>query len=390
MNCRQIFLALAVAAGTIAMAASCGPRSGKVIENPSWQAANTRGFDITRITLTDTATVVHLDAYHNPNSWIRWDTTTYLGSGDRRYMITGAKGIELTAEHFGPRDRLDSFDLYFEPIDPRLKTIDLIEGEPSNYFKIWGIDLRGGKSLKTLSKQIPAAVRATDFTAAALPEPEFKNGMSSLRVKVTGYRPEMEWNPDLSVFSMIPHPKDTYLPTETAPGEWLFELPLFGPTTARLEFSRMMSIMDIMLEPGADNTVWIDLAAWSNKVAPGDPKPTWAWFDGRYAAFNMAYVNDFMPYSENSPLRMYGNVSFNEPMLREMVGKPREELFPMMRAKRDELLATVDTLSSLSATAREALKYQLHPDYIGNIGQLGFQIAYQYAEDNKIEWGREV
>jgi thiol-disulfide isomerase/thioredoxin len=387
MNCRRFFAALAIAAGMAAV--SCAPRGGRVIENPSWQAANTRGFDITRITLTDTATVVHIDAYHNPNSWIRWDTTTYLDGGESRYMITGAKGIELCAEHYGPQDRLDSFDLYFEPIDPRLKTIDLIEGEPSNYFKIWGIDLRGGKSPKDLSKQIPAAVRATDFAAAALPEPEFKSGMSSLRVKVMGYTPEMEWNPGMTVFSMMPHPKETYLPTETAPGEWLFELPLFGPTTARLEFSRMMAFMDIMLEPGADNTVWIDLAAWSNKVAPGDPKTTWAWFDGRYAAFNMAYVNDLMPYGDNSPVNMY-NISFNEPMLREMAGKPREELFPMMRAKRDELLATVDTLSSLSATTRDALKYLLQSEYIENITQLGFQIAYQYARDNNIEWGREI
>jgi thiol-disulfide isomerase/thioredoxin len=181
---------------------------------------------------------------------------------------------------------------------------------------------------------------------------------------------------------MIPHPKDSYLPTEVAPGEWLFEMPLMGPTMARLTMSSMTGIMDIMLEPGADNTVWVDQAAWANQVAPGDPKETWAWFDGRYAAFNMVYVNEFMPYNNDSPVKQY-DVSSNVPMLRGMVGKPKEELFPMMKAKRDEILATVDTLSSFSATAREVLKYQIAAGYIGEIGQLGFSIAYQQIMDDE-------
>ncbi len=383
MNHRQKILAmLAAVAGILASTVACNQHGEKIIENPRWQAANARGFDITRITLTDTATVVNIDAYADPHLWIRWDTTTYLKGDGKKYMIKRAEGIELCAEHFVPESGKDSFVFYFEPIDPSLKTIDLIEGDYANYFKIWGIDLRGGKSVEMLSKQIPAEVRATDFTTATLPEPEFKNGMSSLRVKVIGYRPEMEYSPDLTVFSMIPHPKDTYLPTEVASGEWLFELPVFGLTPARLQLSRMMTFMDIMLEPGADNTVWIDLAAWSNKVAPDDPATTWAWSDGRYAAFDMVYANTPLPFGDY-------RISFNEPMLRRMVDVPKEELFPMMKAKRDELLAEIETIG-LSPTAKELLKYYLKSGYIENISQLGFQIAYQYARDNNIEWGREV
>ena len=370
-----------------ALFASCGTRTPGVVESPVWQAANTRQFDVTRITLTDTATVVNVDAYANPRYWIRWDTTTYLAGGGKKYMIRSADGIELRAEHYVPESGKDSFVFYFDPIDPGLKTIDLIEGDQADYFKIWGIDLRGGKSVDEIVRQIPAEVRSADLSAAPLPEPEFKSGMSTLRLKVLGYRPEMDYNPDLSIFSMIPQPRETILPTEVAPGEWLFEMPLFGPTTARLQLSRMMDIMDFMLEPGADNNLWIDLSAWSNRVAPEDEKRQWAWFDGRYAAFNTVYVNEFMPYGD-SPLSRY-DVGWNEPMLREMVGMPREELFPKMKALRDQYLAEVDGLE-LSPAAKEALGYQIKSGYIENISQLGFQIAYQYADDNNIEWGPEI
>ncbi len=385
MNFRRILIALAVSAGVVAGVASCGSRSGKVIENPEWQAANTRIFDITRITLTDTATVVAVDAYFRPHNWIRWDTTAYLHGGGKKYMITGADGIELCAEHFMPESGRDSFVFYFEPIDPSLKTVDLIEGEPVDYFKIWGIDLRGGKSLRALSKQIPAAVRNADYTTAVLPEPEFKVGMSSLRVKVLGYKPELNYDPDLEIFSIIPHPKGSYLSTEVAQGEWLFEFPVFGPTTARLEFDRN-TMMDIMLEPGADNNVWVDLAALSNKVAPDDEQRPWAWFDGRYATFNTVFVNDFIPYGEK--IRQY-DIGWNEQMLREMAGMPTEELFPKMKTKRDELLTKAEN-SDLPPTVQEALKYHIQADYIGSISQLGLHIAYKNAEDNKIEWSREV
>ncbi|MDR1671011.1 MAG: TlpA family protein disulfide reductase [Alistipes sp.] len=382
MNLKHLF----VTAIALLSAASCTARGGRTIENPAWQASNTRGFDITRITLTDTVTVVNIDAYANPRLWLRWTDETHLAGGGKKYMIRRADGIVLGAEHYVPESGRDSFVFYFDPIDPSLKTVDLIEGEPADYFKIWGIDLRGGKSVKAISKQIPTSARAIDFTTAKLPEPEFKNGMSSLRVKVPGYRPEMAFAPGMEVLSIIPHPNDSYESTEVAPGEWLFEMPLFGPTTALLSLSGMGPNMSIMLEPGADNTVWVDLPAWSNKVAPDDPQTVWAWFDGRYAAFNMVYVNQL---ERAGPMAMYGRV-LDESTLRSMVGKPTGELFPMMKARRDELLATVDTLSSLSATARETLKYQIKSDYAVNTGRLGRMIAFRYLQDNNIAPSRET
>ncbi len=339
-----------------------------------------RTLDFDRITLTDTATVVNVDVYYTPGSWIALEKTAYMSGDGKKYMITGADGIVLGARHDIPESGRDSFVLYFEPIDPALETVDFIEGDESYHtWKILGIDLRGGKSVKAISAQtsaaVPREVRSADYSAGPLPEPELKNGMSSLRVVIPGYRPELKFSPSLTVLSVIPHPKDSYQPTEIAEGEWLFDFPLFGPTAAILDIGEGMT-MNIVLEPGAAGNVWIDLAAWSNMVAPEDERTTWAWFDGRYAAFNTVWVN------EASKLNVQYGLSLDDDMLRAMKDMPGENIIPTFKARRDERLADVES-SGLSPAVREALAYQIRSSYLVNIGQLASRIAYRRLMDDE-------
>lgn len=362
---------------------ACTLPAERVIENPCWEVSSHRVFDITKVALTDTATVLYVDAFYSPHMWIRMDTTTYLSGGGKKYMITGAEGIELTKEHYMPESGRDSFVFYFEPVDPRLKSVDLIEGEADDYFKVWGIDLTGRKKGGNLASQVPKAVRATDCRNAVLPQPELVNAMTTLRLHVLGYRPEMAWNPDLALFSAIPHVKLNYLPAEGAvDGEYLFEFPLFGPTFARLQFAQN-TIVDFMIEPGRENNLWFDAAAYSHNL-PGRETRPWAYFDGRYGAFNTAFVNE-LPYSMQ---REYF-INFNEDFLREARELPVDAIFTEAKRWRDENIARVEE-SSLPPFQKEIMKAQIMGDYIEDIGQLSFQIEYQYKADLGLQWGDPI
>ena len=68
------FVASALSALMLA-ACQTGP---KVVENPLIESANSMTLDIAKVELTDTATVLHVDAYFRPHYWIRIDSKTYL------------------------------------------------------------------------------------------------------------------------------------------------------------------------------------------------------------------------------------------------------------------------------------------------------------------------
>ena len=50
--------------------ASCGPNN-KTVEYPLIETANTNALDIAKVELTDSATILHTDAYYRPHNWIR-------------------------------------------------------------------------------------------------------------------------------------------------------------------------------------------------------------------------------------------------------------------------------------------------------------------------------
>ena len=72
---RKLLTSGAVAVGMLL--ASCTP-ANRVVENPLIGAANTMTLDFPKIELSDTATVLHVDAYFRPHNCIRIDAGTYL------------------------------------------------------------------------------------------------------------------------------------------------------------------------------------------------------------------------------------------------------------------------------------------------------------------------
>lgn len=78
-------------------------------------AANTMTLDFPKIELSDTATVLHVDAYFRPHNWIRIDAGSYLLADGQKYMLQGSEGILPDSLFWMPDSGEASFVLKFGP-----------------------------------------------------------------------------------------------------------------------------------------------------------------------------------------------------------------------------------------------------------------------------------
>lgn len=168
------FVASALSALMLA-ACQTGP---KVVENPLIESANSMTLDIAKVELTDTATVVHVDAYFTPHYWIRIDSKTYLRAEGKNYALTNAQGITPDSLFWMPESGEASFTLFFQPLPKQTRSFDFIESDCADCFKLFGVDLTGKKDYDVL-EGIPAEALSMDENAS-MPKPAFKSGETTV------------------------------------------------------------------------------------------------------------------------------------------------------------------------------------------------------------------
>ena len=136
---------------------SCHLKGDLTIYEPIVEKNETSGIlEISKIVLTDTATVFYFDAYHcvSPNCWFSISQGTVLQGSGQTYKIIGCDDIELGKRmQVSESGHLD-FVIYFEPVDKSEKTVDFKDGDNSEDFRITGIKLF----------QVPKPTRAVSCT----------------------------------------------------------------------------------------------------------------------------------------------------------------------------------------------------------------------------------
>ncbi|MDI9604586.1 MAG: TlpA disulfide reductase family protein [Bacteroidota bacterium] len=125
----------------IAVAISAQAQREKIVEQPRAVFANTFALEIAKVTLSDTETVLDVDAYFRPGSWIRIASDSYLLADGKKYMIREGEGIDLDSLFWMPQSGEAEFTLIFEPLPAETTIFDFIESDCNDCFKIYGIDL---------------------------------------------------------------------------------------------------------------------------------------------------------------------------------------------------------------------------------------------------------
>lgn len=244
-NCTFVASALSV---LMLAACSTGP---KTVENPLIESSNSMTLDVSKVELTDTATVLHVDAYFRPHYWIRIDSKTYLRAGGEKYALTSAQGITPDSLFWMPESGEASFVLSFQPLPKRTKSFDFIESDCADCFKLFGIDLTGKKSYDT-PEGIPAEALQIDGNAA-MPAPIFKSGETTIEVHLLHHRAELGKEQNLYVNTLTGGQEEYTAAIDSVTGVATFKFSQYGPAEALFPMAG-----SVLLAPGEHVTVYID------------------------------------------------------------------------------------------------------------------------------------
>jgi thiol-disulfide isomerase/thioredoxin len=275
----------------------------RVIEHPAFGVRNTSTIEISKIILTDTATILKIDAFYRPKNWIRISALTYLQGVARQYQIIGAEGIDLDKEFWMPESGEASFDLIFPPIDRRSKTIDFIESDCDGCFKIYDIDLTGKAVYSEYLKGLPddARTAAASDKSESLPDAELKVGLTHINVHLPGYKKGMDDGKLLFYNSPImPSGQKEYVAAiDENTGLATFEIEQYGTLRGFL-YSSSIGQIYIVSAPGENEDVYVDLHEKSIRSSryhkTADASKPVMYFTGKNAAVNRALNNDNKKY----------------------------------------------------------------------------------------------
>jgi len=176
---------------------SCGEKRPAQIERPAFDISNTTMIEIAKIEMSDTATVIHIDAFMMPNGWIRVDPKTYIreSGSDEKLMITHSEGITIDEQLTIPEPEIKpepgtrpepvvtSFKLFFPPLRPEVTKIDYIEDMPEGGWQILGINLL--PHAKIQFEPIPQD--ANKSSTEPLPTPEYSTKPAIVSGRMLGY-----------------------------------------------------------------------------------------------------------------------------------------------------------------------------------------------------------
>ena len=101
---------------------------------------NAGGWNIEKVVLSDTATVVSFSVSFKPYSWIQMASSTYLSDEKAvEYPVRKAVGLTLDEKFYMPKSGKTEFQLIFAPMPKDTKIFDMIEGDGRDMARWYGL-----------------------------------------------------------------------------------------------------------------------------------------------------------------------------------------------------------------------------------------------------------
>lgn len=245
-----------IAATLGAMLVSCTP-TNRVVENPLIGTANTQTLDIVKVELSDTATILHVNAYFRPKNWIRIDGKSYLQVPAMRIMLTGAEGITPDSLFWMPDSGEASFVLKFGPLPRGTKSFDFIESDCDDCFKLYDIDLTGKTAYPELPEGLPKELRKTPKDGP-VPDPIFAVGETTVNVHLLGFHEGMFKDVTLYVNSLLNGQKSYEAEIAQESGIATFRFEQYGTASAFIDGAGT-AFGQFWIAPGETMDVYVDL-----------------------------------------------------------------------------------------------------------------------------------
>ncbi len=115
-----------------------GAMGQQCIDHPPYGSRTTETRTIRRIELSDTATILFVDARYRPNWWIMVESGEYItpAEGGEKLTIVRSEGISLDKRFFMPASGEYSFKLFFPPLPKGTTHLDWCLGESQGIFDV--------------------------------------------------------------------------------------------------------------------------------------------------------------------------------------------------------------------------------------------------------------
>lgn len=371
---RKLLTSGAVAVGMLL--ASCTP-ANRVVENPLIGAANTMTLDFPKIELSDTATVLHVDAYFRPHNWIRIDAGTYLLADGQKYMLQGSEGILPDSLFWMPDSGEASFVLKFGPLPRGTKSFDFIESDCDDCFKLYGVDLTGKKEYPRYPEGLPRALRKAPEDGP-VPEPILAVGTTTVNVRLLGYRRGMVKEVAMYVNSLLNGQEEHTAAIDPESGTATLRFEQYGTAMAYVSCGPVFGMC--WIAPGETLDMYVDMGAGGRAVVQRrdkerEPAP------GRrlYTTGTYADLNAQVDASGGSSIRM--NLYSGDFADYRMSA----DEYTQMVVSKYESLADSIARSPVSGMMKELSLLTLQQEALTAISMGGFFLAHNYRSVNN-EW----
>lgn len=352
----------------------------RVVERPPFKARNTATLEINKIVMTDTATVFFVDAFFRPRNWIRIDEATYLNVGDTKLPIKYGDGIELSKEFWMPDSGEASFKLIFPPLPKGTKSIDFIESDCEDCFKIWGIQV-DGKNLPALALDKEWRNYRPDYNAP-IETPHIEKGNAVLSGKLLDYKPGMKFKGKLYGSNIISMERTETDFTVNDDGTFRAEVPMVCAGNVFLSSPFFHGY--IVLAPNQETQVLFNLRemARSDSKLRKDEKSYGkkAFFRGAYAALNDEQTNRPIP----SMLSITSEKAYNA-LLQDINGMTPAQFKDYWTAKYQEALKAVDAAEGRSENYKSVCRQELALKYIQQLTGADYMLRNAHMKANNIK-----
>lgn len=319
----------------------------RVIDRPPFCVRNTTSIEVSKVVISDTATVLHVYAKYRPHNWIQIAPESYLKDNNgETYQLRSGIGITPGKEFWMPESGEAEFQLVFPPLSANATSIDFTEGEKvENGFSIWGIELKG-KKLPMLLLPQEAVVHKAD-ASTELPEPVIQYGKATVKGKLLDFRPNMGLPSEIVLWESAKGDLSEIVLDIQPDGSFSTEAALVGTTPCSLYIGGDEVLF--FMEPGKTTELYVNLREMSRRNSKFHKQ------DKPYG--ELAYINGPLQVVAQEMNRELGDVNTQEKLFKDITvfaDKDLDSAKDYVLQISDEVQATIDKLPC-SAPTRQLL-----------------------------------
>lgn len=347
----------------------------RVVELPAFDAWSSTSIEIQKIVLSDTATIVYIDAFYRPNMWIKIAKDSYLQAEGKQYKILSGIGMEPDKEIWMPESGTYSFQMIFPPLPENTTTVDFTEGDFEGSFSIWGIHLNEKPAFS------PLAGKKNPKESPVLETPELKSGIATLKGHIAGFRPEMKLQGSTWAYNPVTGDVDENKISVDNKGDFTLELPLNHISVVNISANFMQT--PVYLKPGETTSVEInfpEICRAQSKLQKDKPSlGEKYYFSGALAALNNEVCNGPL---RALPVGISSQEDYDQ-MFKDVATMNIDQFKQYWLDRREEGLKELDKYPHISDAYRKILV--LNADMETAMQLMGYYVLeYAYRRANNI------